>query len=169
MNFKEYKPPYLKTPLFWHFRLDPENKGIAEKWFENTPVQVKTWGALMCTNSAWETPHKHYKQVSAEIRKQTAHYDGIAWYATVIRIPADWKDRKIFLYFGAVDESCWVYLNGKEIASRIFKNPNDWSTPFALEITSGIDWNRKVQSVIIRVEDTSGQGGIWKPVWLVSK
>ena len=169
MNFKDYKPPYLKMPLFWYFRLDPENKGVAEKWYENTLAQVKNWGALMSTNSAWETPHKGYKQISAEIRKKTAHYDGIAWYATVIRIPADWKDRKIFLYFGAVDESCWVYLNGKEIASRIFKKNDDWSTPFALQINSGIDWNRKIQLVIIRVEDTSGQGGIRKPVWLVSK
>lgn len=169
MNFKEYNPPYLKTPLFWHFRLDPENKGVTEKWYENTPEQVRKWGALMCTNAPWETPHKHYKQVSAEIRKQTTGYDGIAWYGTQVRIPADWKDRKVFLYFGAVDESCWVYMNGKEVASRIFKNPNDWSTPFALEITSGINWNLKVQNVIIRVEDTNGQGGIWKTVWLVSK
>lgn len=169
MNFKEYNPPYLKTPLFWNFKLDPENRGIEEKWYENTPAQVRSWGALMCTNTPWESPHKHYKQVSAEIRKRTANYDGIAWYGTQIKIPSDWKKRKIFLYFGAVDESCWVYLNGKEIASRIFKKPNDWSNPFALQINSGIDWNRKVQNVIIRVEDTSGQGGIWKPVWLVSK
>jgi len=169
VNFKDYKPPYLKTPLFWNFKLDPENKGIKEKWYADSIAQVRRWGALMCTNTPWESPHKHYKQVSAEIRKKTAGYDGIAWYGTQVKIPADWKDRKIFLYFGAVDESCWVYMNGKEVASRIFKNPNDWSTPFALEINSGIDWNRPVQNIIIRVEDTSGQGGIWKPVWLVSK
>jgi len=30
-------------------------------------------------------------------------------------------------------------------------------------------WDRPVQNIIIRVEDTNGQGGIWKPVWLVSK
>ena len=169
MNFKEYKPPFLKTPLFWNFRLDPENKGIKGKWYADSIAQVRKWGALMCTNTPWESPHKHYKQVSAEIRKRTANYDGIAWYGTQIKIPSDWKNRKIFLYFGAVDESCWVYLNGKEVASRIFKNPNDWSTPFALEITSGIDWNKPQQMVIIRVEDTSGQGGIWKTVWLLSK
>ena len=168
-NFKAYKPPYLKTPLFWHFRLDPENKGLAEKWYENTPAQVRRWGALMCTNSAWETPSKRYKQISADIRKRTANYNGIAWYGIQIKIPADWKNRKVFLYFGAVDESCWVYLNGKEIAFRLFKKTDDWSTPFALEITSGIDWNRKDQNLIIRVQDTGGQGGIWKPVWLLSK
>jgi hypothetical protein len=39
-------------------------------------------------------------------------------------------------------------------------------SPIAIESKN---WDRKVQNIIIRVEDTSGQGGIWKPVWLVSK
>ena len=169
MNFKEFKPPYLKTPLFWNFKLDPKNKGIAEKWYENTPAQVRRWGALMGTNSSWENPKKHYKQISAAIRKQTANYNGIAWYGTQIKIPKDWKDRKVFLYFGAVDESCWLYVNGKKTASRIYKNPDDWTTPFTFEITSAIDWNRPMQNIIVRVEDKGGQGGIWKPVWIVSK
>ena len=169
MNFKDFKPPYLKTPLFWYFKLDPENKGLEEKWFENTPAQVCRWGAVMCTNTPWETPHKHYKQISAAIRAKTANYDGIAWYGTQIKIPKDWKDRKVFLYFGAVDESCWIYLNGKKAGERIFQKPNDWSTPFAIEITDVIDWKLKLQNIIVRVEDTGGQGGIWKPVWLVSK
>ena len=169
MNFRDYQPPYVKTPLFWNFRLDPENRGVTEKWYENTPEQVRGWGAVMCTNTPWETPHKHYKQISDAIRKQTANYDGIAWYGTQLQIPSDWKDRKIFLYFGAVDESCWVYLNGKEAGSRIYQKSNDWSTPFAMEITSSVDWNKETQTVIVRVEDKSGQGGLWKPVWLVSK
>jgi len=124
---------------------------------------------MICTNTSWESPHKHYKQVSAEIRKRTTSYDGIAWYGTQITIPADWKDRKVFLYFGGVDESCWIYLNGRKAGERIFKKSNDWSTPFAIEITDVIDWKLKQQNVIVRVEDTYGQGGIWKPVWLLSK
>ena len=169
MNFKDYLPPYLKMPLFWNFRLDPDNKGLEEKWYENTPAQVRRWGAVMCTNTPWESPHKHYRQISAAIRAKTANYDGIAWYGTQITIPADWKDRKVFLYFGAVDESCRLYVNGKKAGERIFKKSTDWSTPFAIEITSFIDWKQKQQNVIVRVEDKSGQGGIWKPVWLVSK
>ena len=169
VNFRNYRPPYLKTPLFWYFKLDPENKGIGEKWYADSIVQVRKWGAMMCTNTSWESPHKHYKQVSAEIRKRTTSYDGIAWYGTQITIPADWKDRKVFLYFGGVDESCWIYLNGRKAGERIFKKSNDWSTPFAIEITDVIDWKLKQQNVIVRVEDTYGQGGIWKPVWLLSK
>lgn len=169
LNFQEYTPPYLKTPLFWHFRLDPDDRGLREKWYEHTPEQIRGWGAVMCTNTPWETPHKHYAQVSEEIRKQTAGYDGIAWYGIQLKIPRDWKGRKIFLYFEAVDESCRLYLNGREAGSRIHKNSNDWSTPFALEITSYIDWDKEMQQVIVRVEDTQGQGGIWKPVWLLSQ
>ena len=169
MAFRKYKPPFLKTPLFWYFRLDPENRGVKEKWYVDTPEQFRKWGAEMCTDTPWETPHKHYKRVSADIRKKTADYNGIAWYAAQLQIPAGWKGRKVFLHFGAVDESCWVYLNSKEIASRIYKNPDDWKTPFALQIDSGIDWKKKKQSVIIRVEDRSGKGGIWKPITLISK
>ena len=169
MNFKDYKIPYLKTNLFWHFRLDPQNKGVSEKWFADSAQQVRRWGNVMCTNTPWETPHRHYKQISNALRKETANYDGIAWYGTQIKVPANWKERKVFLYFGAVDESCRVYVNGKLAGMRIFKNNNDWSTPFAIEITSAVDWKKKEQNVIVQVEDNAGQGGIWKPVWLVSK
>ncbi|MBQ6473062.1 MAG: hypothetical protein IJJ33_13845 [Victivallales bacterium] len=128
MNFKEYLPPYLKTPQLWNFRLDPEDKGIEEKWFEHTPVQVHAWEAVMSTNSPWETPDAQCVQISDFIREKTAKYDGIAWYGTQIRIPEDWKNREIFLYFGAVDESCWLYVNGKEAGCRIHWKPNDWSS-----------------------------------------
>ena len=96
------------------------------------------------------------------------YYEGTIWY----RKEFDFKPepgKRYFLYFGAVDESCQVYVNGKLTGTRIFKNNNDWSTPFAIEITSAVDWQKKDQNIIVRVEDTSGQGGIWKPVWLVSK
>ena len=123
----------------------------------------------MCTNTPWETPHKHYRQISGEIRRKTACYDGIAWYATTLKVPADWKGREVYLYFGAVDESCWLYVNGNEVGARLHQKPNDWSTPFALRIDAAVDWSQPEQRIMVRVEDTSGQGGIWKPVWLLSR
>ncbi len=75
----------------------------------------------------------------------------------------------MFLYFGAVDESCKVWVNGKFAGEHPFVKPDDWRTSFPIEITDCIDWNRPTQLVVVRVEDKSGAGGIWKPVWLVSK
>ena len=169
LAFKDYLPPYLKMPLIWNFRLDPEDKGIREKWYQHSPAQVRAWGAMMCTDSSWENPRRKYKVISDAIRKQTANYDGVAWYGTEIQVPSDWKNRQIFLYFGAVDESCRVYVNGREAGVRIFKNTNDWNTPFTIRIDPAVDWNKPKQSIIVRVEDKAGQGGIWKPVWLISR
>ncbi|MBO4303598.1 MAG: DUF4838 domain-containing protein [Lentisphaeria bacterium] len=169
-QLKEYLPPYLETPLFWYFKLDPENVGMKEKWYWDPPEKFRKWGAVMATNSNWENPHKHYKNISSAIREKTARYDGIAWYAvTLPKIPEEWKGRRIFLYFGAVDESCTVFINGKKAGERIYKKPTDWHTPFVMEISSCIDWEKETQSAVIRVEDAGGAGGIWKRVTLVSK
>lgn len=165
-----FTPPFVRTPVFWFFRLDPADVGMKEEWFKDDYKKIVKWGAYMATNTCWETPHKHYKLISEEIRKKTANYDGVAWYAVPLeKFPLDWKGRKVFLYFGAVDESCKVWVNGKFAGEHPFVKADDWRVSFPIEITDCIDWNRATQIAVVRVEDKSGAGGIWKPVWLVSK
>ena len=96
-------------------------------------------------------------------------YDGIGWYTTRVAVPDDWKDRRIFLRFGAVDESCWVYVNGAPAGEHLYKDTNDWKTPFEIPINNRIDWDKPQQVITVRVEDQAGLGGIWRPVWVVSK
>ena len=38
----------------------------------------------------------------------------------------------------------------------------------AIPISEAIDWTKEKQTVIVRVEDKAGQGGIWRPVWLTA-
>ena len=71
--------------------------------------------------------------------------------------------------FGAVDESAWVYVNGKPAGEHTFAKSNDWTAPFLIRIDSLISWEKPVQDITVRVEDKGGAGGIWKPVWLVSR
>jgi hypothetical protein len=97
-------------------------------------------------------------------------YDGIGWYAQVLNIPPDWKDRKVYLLFGAVDESCKVFVNGKHVHTRMFKNNGDETKPFAVDITSAVNWEKPHQTLVhVMVIDEAGQGGIWQRVYLVSK
>lgn len=168
--FKDYKPPFVQTSLFWQFKLDPQNAGTAQEWFKNNPEDPKVWDCLMPTNSAWENPNKSYIHPSKEMRGKLADYDGIAWYATSITIPPEWKGkREVYLYFGAVDEAAWVYLNGKLLGEHPFVKPDDWNTPFSFRIDDKLDWNAKKHSVVVKVQDNSGAGGIWKRVWILSK
>ena len=105
-----------------------------------------------------------------EIRELTKNYDGFAWYATSVNIPADWfGKRDIYLYFGAVDESAWVYLNGKLCGTQIYKGGDDWKKPFTIPITGQIDWKKGKQHLFVRVEDNGGLGGLWRPVMLICR
>ena len=79
------------------------------------------------------------------------------------------KGRKVFLYFGAVDESCQVYVNGVKAGERIATKSADWHTAFFIEITDAVNWKSASQVIVVRVVDKGGNGGIWKPVFLVSK
>ena len=167
INLQEYTPPFNKLPLFWKFRLDPENVGLKEKWY--LPAAAKKWKEFMPVNNAWERPYSHYSFPSKALRAKMKDYNGIGWYSTSFKVPADWKDRKVYLYFGAVDESAWVYCNGQKAGKHLFLKPDDWHTPFAIEITKQINWKKSMQDVTVRVEDKMGAGGIWKEVFLVSK
>ncbi len=159
-------PEEFETDLLWRFRLDPKNIGLVEKWQEQTQEQTETWD-LIRTDTCWEIQAGDENHLSAATRVQLNAYDGIAWYSLRYAIPARLKGRKLTLRFGAVDESCRVYVNGQPAGQHLFEKENDWKTPFEINIADFIDWNLPEQHVAIRVEDKSGLGGIWKRVWLV--
>ena len=84
-------------------------------------------------------------------------------------VPAAWKGKEIALVFGAVDESAWVYLNGKLCGTQIYKGGDDWKKPFTIRIDQAINWNGGSQRLFVRVEDNGGLGGLWRPVMLVCR
>ena len=154
--------PGINTPVLWHFRLDPKDEGVRDHWFAQT--DFSGWDGMMPTNSPWENPAVVKGHPSAELRKKTASYDGVAWYAQKIKIPPQWKTSRILLHFGAVDESAEVWVNGKKAGEHPFIKPDDWKTPFDIDITKLVDWTKPEQTVTVRVTDKTGAGGIWKPV-----
>jgi len=169
-TMKDYLKPWLKTDLFWRFKLDPDDTGLREKWQEIPWEKTAGWDTLR-TDRFWERQFAadEKKTLSEAVANVIERYDGLGWYVTQHAVPADWKGRKIFLRFGAVDESCWIYLNGKFAGEHLYKERNDWKTPFEIRIDELVDWNREKQLITVRVEDKAGVGGIWRSVWLVSK
>ena len=154
------------TPLNWYFTPDPENAGEKDHW-EKTPLrEMKTRWTRIRTDAPWENQKKH---PDADFRKLMEKYDGYGYYGIGLKIDPAWKGKEVYLIFGAVDESAWVYVNGKFAGKHVFAAANDWSTPFAIPITDTIDWKKDRQTVVVRVEDKAGQGGIWRPVMLAAR
>ena len=167
INFKDYDPPFVKAPRVWNFKLDPKEVGDKEKWF--ALGKYKSWKEMIPIGYNWEKIPGRYAYPSKSLRKILANYNGIGWYACPVRIPKEWKNREVFVYFSAVDESAWIYCNGKKAGKHLFLKSDDWTTPFAINITKLIDWNKDRQEIVVKVQDRGGAGGIWKDVFLLSK
>ncbi|MBN1554654.1 MAG: DUF4838 domain-containing protein [Phycisphaerae bacterium] len=157
-------PNAAPLPKVWKFRFDPKENG-----------RKKGWPATSYDDSSWDdirvdSPWEQQKPGLDWAKKHDGRsYDGIAWYRTkfsVLSVPK--KNEKILLLFGAVDESCIVYINGSEVLTRKYnrsKNPDGWRVPFQVDVTQYV---RQGQNTLaVRVEDRAGAGGIWKPVYLV--
>ena len=149
----------------WYFAPDPRNEGLKANWAGWPWYKYKSSWSPIYVDCHWENQTR--ADVPEKMKKSLKDYDGFGWYAQSIRIPEKWKGKNIGLFFGAVDEAAQIFLNGRLVFIREFKNDDDWRNAFIVPITGFIDWNRFHQVLTVRVEDNRGAGGIWQPVFLV--
>jgi len=77
------------------------------------------------------------------------------------------EGKRVFLQFEAVDESAWLYVDGKLVAWYDTAYPDmTWDKPFLLEVTGSLK-SRAEHLLAIRVGNTVGFGGIDRPVSLM--
>jgi len=130
----------------WRFRTDAMENGHHKGWFKPDFNDSK-WKQLKI--GIWENQGYH-------------GYDGIAWYRIKFKMPPKSKCAAVEIHFGAVDETAWVWLNGKFVGQHDIGTAG-WDRPFDLNITDEIKWDGE-NVLAVRVEDTAAAGGIWKPV-----
>ena len=76
------------------------------------------------------------------------------WYKRTFTVPADWKEKRIRLNFGAVDWDSTVFVNGKEIG-----NHKGGYSPFSYDITDALTGEGE-QTLVVSVWDpTDDRGG----------
>lgn len=103
---------------------------------------------------------------------QLDYYEGTIWYARKFDVQKE-QNKRLFLYFGAVNYRCTVYLNGKEIGQH-----EGGFTPFQFEITEGVkekenflvvavNNKRTVDAMPAMSYDWWNYGGITRDVFLV--
>jgi hypothetical protein len=148
----------------WYFKIDPKNAGLTEKWHGEPWDKIEATWDDMQIGTFWERA-----KCDPALHTELAKYDGVGWYATRMKIDAELRNRKLFLNFGAVDESCQVYVNGKLAGAHLYLKPDDWKTPFKIPINKFLDWKSGKNTLVVRVEDKKGAGGIWQPVWIVAE
>jgi len=155
----------VRTPLYWNFKILTENENVAAY----ASAAFSKWPKIP-TDRAWEQIDEDDQIVSSALRDKLKTFDGLGCYALDLEIPSDMINAKeLHLYFGAVDESCEIFVNGKKAGEHLFLDRNDWKRPFWINITPFIDTSSAKQDVVVKVSDNFGAGGVWRRIWLVEK
>lgn len=93
---------------FWRFRVDPDRRGRAENWADQSLPDEGTH--LIAVPGSW----------NEQLAEQgLMNYVGQAWYETQLDLPVHvLRDRRLVLYVAAADHRAEVWLNGRAVGSH---------------------------------------------------
>ncbi|MEI6138998.1 MAG: sugar-binding domain-containing protein [Mariniphaga sp.] len=139
----------------WKFAVDPNDKGITEKWFSK-PLsdQVTLPGSMtsngkgddITLNTAWtgqivdssyfKSPDYAKYREPGNIKipfwlQSVKHYQGAAWYQREVDIPKDWVGQNISLFLERCHWETKLWIDNQEIGMR-----NSLGTPHIYDLTS---------------------------------
>ena len=80
------------------------------KWFEVPGIwEVNGYGDPIYTNTGYEFTHL----IKPEPPKVPLTYNPVGSYRRTINLPEGWKDKEVFIQFGAVRSNLFLWVNGK--------------------------------------------------------
>lgn len=137
----------------WTYKLDPDDKGMDEKWYDDAftqtlvlpgslntngigePVSVNTQWTGSQWNKAWYESDFYEKYRSPEDTKivfwltPDAYYVGRAWYQKKIVVPGKWKKKHVELSLERCHWQTDLWIDGVKIGTR-----NSLSVPHRYEL-----------------------------------
>ena len=135
----------------WKWSRDPDKKGILLGWI-SPGFDDSAWTTLSI-GKFWE--------------EQGQFYDGCAFYRGKFTAPAIDPGKRVYLAFGAADETAMVWLNGHYVGKHD-TGPNGWKQAFCLDVTDILAPGAE-NMLAVRVCDTWGAGGLWKSIKVMVK
>jgi hypothetical protein len=134
----------------WDFLLDPPHVGEEIGLFR-PDITGGQWQKIKTSTSSWSNQGLRY-------------YKGLAWYRTTLDVPAEFKNKRMFLWCGGVDEKCKAWVNGKPVGI----SPGAAFSPFEFDATEAVQPGKNVVVFAVNnfVVNELGTGGIVAPVML---
>ncbi|MHB1461893.1 MAG: hypothetical protein ACYC1M_11480 [Armatimonadota bacterium] len=139
-------------PLTWKFMPDEENKGQKAGYFKANYDDTQ-WKDIRIRD-IWD------QQGHPELT-------GYGWYRVQYTAPVSNTKSNLFLAFGAVDESAWVYVNGKLAGVHDIDPDIGFKERFLINVSKFLKPGQ-VNKIAVKVKNTTGAGGIWRGVKLIT-
>ena len=139
----------------WTFRLDPEDRGVDGKWFQEggggwDPIQVPgSWQGQGFGSDA-EDEVWDFKLRGRVFR---ATYKGTGWYRHSFVVPEIQHGTRLWLRFGGVHPSAEVWLNGQKLGENGLP-----FVPFGFEITDRVRYG-EANRIAVRGHEANREYG----------
>ncbi|MBI2805454.1 MAG: DUF4838 domain-containing protein [Planctomycetes bacterium] len=153
-DFAIVTPPLLT----WSYAVDKKKQGQALNW-QKPGLADKDWKKTDVSTQTWAT-------------LGLDRYFGPVWYRTQVKLPAIPTGKKVYLWIGATDGACKVFVNGEHVPhvdAKGKKAPeaNGYCDPFSFDITRSARSNGNNQITIVGTRtflNELGIGGLLGPV-----
>lgn len=92
-------------------------------------------------------------------------------YRCTVSVPEKWRNSRVILHLGAVDESCEVKVNGGLVGKFTYdavNNPGSWEQPQKFDVSKEIRFGED-NSFEVLVYNETRKGGLWRPSFLIFK
>ncbi|MFH1007761.1 MAG: sugar-binding domain-containing protein [Candidatus Latescibacterota bacterium] len=148
----------------WDFRLDPDDVGVQERWFEDRGI----FGDRIQVPGCWQgqgfgsEDNDVVWDFRLEARTFRATYKGTGWYGKGLEVPEGWQGMRIGLHFGGAHPSAQVWLNGVLLGEH--EAP---FVPFGFDISKLVRFGRE-NWLAVRVFEQSRIMGLafdWQGNW----
>ena len=142
----------------WRFRMDADNIGLKGNWQDpKLDVTTKDWRDLKA-GSHWENQGEDLK-----------HFTGVGWYRVDVHVPEDWRGIDARCVLDGVDDSFHIWLNGELLG--VFGDEASkttiWLEQQVAELKQRLQPGKR-NTIVLRVVDHAGAGGLWRPVRLTT-
>ena len=124
------------------------------------PIALTNW-KIMATNSSavGSTPPSSDVSGWSSYTLENDPFNGqagYAWFQTTL--PSIGSAKVEVVNFKSVDDNCWIYLNGKQLATN-----EGWNVPIEVDLSSA--WNLSGPNVLsVLVQNTGAAGGVNSPI-----
>ena len=130
-----------------------DRAGVAEK---------ENWQSLSFDDSNWEKKTVPAYWGELEIIGSRKYFIGDGWYRFKCVIPESWKDKKIVLEMGSVDDTDEAYINGMIFGKTTKSTPNWWQVKRIYELPNDkVNFGRE-NVIAIKVNNSLDDSGIYK-------
>ncbi len=156
-DYVRIRQQLLGLPNPWYFSLDPHDVGMSRNW--TTGEKAEEWDEIKVP-AFWQDTH-------------VGREHGYGWYKTSFYVPEQYADMEHELYFGAVDEQAWVYINGEYVGEQTTdstgKGVGDiWDEPFSVTVKPEHLRGGSDNVLVVRSHASGGAAGMFEPAYFLN-